>query len=50
MGAFQGTAFGPLLYSIFSNDLALYSGDATVIQYADTQILVAGKKNKLTNL
>ena len=51
MGVFQGTALGPLLYSIFSNDIPLYIEGATVIQYADdTKILVTGKKSKMQQL
>ena len=43
MGVFQGSALGPLLFTIFSNDLSLYSEDAAVYQYADdTQLLLSG--------
>ena len=50
VGVFQGTCLRPLMYSIFSNDLALFSGQASIIQYADdTQILVTGKKVKFIN-
>ena len=50
VGVFQGSSLGPLLYSIFSNDLSLFAEDATVVQYADdTQILISGKKSELQN-
>ena len=39
------------MYSIFANDLALYSEKATILQYADdTQILVTGQKKNLQHL
>ena len=48
IGVFQGSSLGPLLYSVFSNDLSLFAEDATVVQYADdTQILVSGKKSEI---
>ena len=51
MGVFQGSALGPLLFTIFANDLSLYTGDAVAFQYADdTQILVSGPRNDLRGL
>ena len=51
MGVFQGSALGPLLYTMFSNDLSLFVPGATVVQYADdTQVMVCGNKTALTDL
>ena len=51
MGVFQGSALGPLLFTLFSNDLSLFSESAKVFQYADdTQVLVSGPKGDLGGL
>ena len=51
MGVFQGSALGPLLFTVFSNNISLYAGDAAVFQYADdTQVLVSGPADDLGNL
>ena len=51
MGVFQGSALGPLLFTIFANDMAQFSAGADVLQYADdTQVLITGKKSDLPTL
>ena len=51
MGAFKGLALGPLLFTIFANDLSLHPPDAHVTQYADdTQVLISDVKRNLPSL
>ena len=51
MGVFQGSALGPLLFSVFANDLSLFTPGAETFQYADdTQLLVSGKKSSLSDI
>ena len=53
IGTYQGSALGPLLYSIYANDMPLYAddGDACIVQYADdTQVLVSGRPGDIVAL
>ena len=51
MGVFQGSALGPLLFTVFANDMSLYTDGALVVQYADdTQLIVSGRKSELPAL
>ena len=52
IGVYQGTSLGPLLYTVYSNDISLYvESEVTIIQYADdTQLLVTGRKSDIASL
>ena len=53
MGVFRCSVLGPLLFTMFGNDMGLFSSDITVcfLQYADdTQLLVSGAKKNLPDV
>ena len=51
MGVFQGSALGPILFTVFANDMSLFAEEADVMQFADdTQVILSGKKSDLATL
>ena len=48
MGMFHGSSLGPLLFTIFANDLSLVAPEVDIYQYAhDTRILINGAMSEL---
>ena len=51
IGTYQGSALGPLLFSVYANDLPLYTEHVQVVQYADDiQVAVSGGTGDIGSL
>ena len=50
-GVYQGGSLSCLLFSIFANDLILYTDKTKIVQFADdTQILISGPKHTILDM